>query len=106
VSAPALVDAEVAVDAVRDDGLPGLELEALAAPLAIVIASSASRSRSSSPRAFDGALLDQAKVGILATALLAPALAVAALAPLRRPHGLAPVRRGSRLLTTSPCPAR
>jgi Na+/H+ antiporter NhaA len=57
-------------------------------------------------RAFDGALLDQAKVGILATALLAPALAVAALAPLRRPYDIAPVRRGSRLLTTSPCPAR
>jgi Na+/H+ antiporter NhaA len=37
-------------------------------------------------RAFDGALLDQAKVGILATAILAPALAVAALAPLRQ-HG-------------------
>jgi Na+/H+ antiporter NhaA len=57
-------------------------------------------------RAFDGALLEQAKVGILATALLAPALAVAALAPLRRRDDVAPVRRGSRLLTTSPCPAR
>jgi Na+/H+ antiporter NhaA len=57
-------------------------------------------------RAFDGALLEQAKVGILATALLAPALAVAALAPLRRRDDFAPVRRGSRLLTTSPCPAR
>jgi hypothetical protein len=43
-------------------------------------------------RAFDGALLDQAKVGILATALLAPALASAALAPLRMP-------------LTSACPA-
>jgi Na+/H+ antiporter NhaA len=57
-------------------------------------------------RAFDGALLEQAKVGILATALLAPALAVAALAPLRRRDDVAPVRRGSRLLSTSPCPAR
>jgi hypothetical protein len=34
-------------------------------------------------RAFHGSLLDEAKVGILATALLAPVLAVAALAPLR-----------------------
>jgi len=56
-------------------------------------------------RAFDGALLDQAKVGILATALLAPALAVAALAPLRRCGGAARVRRGYRLAATSPCPA-
>jgi len=51
-------------------------------------------------RAFDGALLDQAKLGILATALLAPALAVAALAPLRQ-HG-APVRQ---LPVTSACAA-
>jgi Na+/H+ antiporter NhaA len=49
-------------------------------------------------RAFDGALLDQAKVGILATALLAPALAVSALA-LRR---TAPA---TRLPATSPCAA-
>jgi Na+/H+ antiporter NhaA len=47
-------------------------------------------------RAFHGAPLDQAKVGILATALIAPALAVAALAP----------RRGFRLVATSPCLAR
>jgi Na+/H+ antiporter NhaA len=47
-------------------------------------------------RAFDGALLDQAKVGILATALLAPVLAIAALAPLRR---------GAGLEATSPCAA-
>jgi Na+/H+ antiporter NhaA len=40
-------------------------------------------------RAFDGGLLDQAKVGILVTALLAPALAVAALR-LRRPVLAAP----------------
>ena len=57
-------------------------------------------------RAFDGALLDQAKVGILATALLAPVLAVAALAPLRRRDHTAPVRRGYRLAATSLCPAR
>jgi Na+/H+ antiporter NhaA len=57
-------------------------------------------------RAFDGALLDQAKVGILATALLAPALAVAALAPLRRRESGAPLRRGYRLAATSLCPAR
>jgi Na+/H+ antiporter NhaA len=44
-------------------------------------------------RAFDGALLDQAKVGILTTAVLAPGLAIAALAPLRR---------GSHLAATSP----
>ena len=56
-------------------------------------------------RAFDGALLDQAKVGILATALLTPALAVATFAPLRR-RGGAPVRRSYRLAATSPCPAR
>src|SRR5262245_59910819 len=48
-------------------------------------------------RAFNGALLDQAKVGILATALLTPALTVRALASLRRPSG--------RHLTTSPCAA-
>ncbi|HKE78098.1 MAG TPA: Na+/H+ antiporter NhaA [Solirubrobacteraceae bacterium] len=47
-------------------------------------------------RAFNGALLDQAKVGILATALLTPALTVLALASLRRPR---------RVLTTSPCTA-
>jgi Na+/H+ antiporter NhaA len=57
-------------------------------------------------RAFDGALLDQAKVGILATALLAPVLTVAALAPLRRRDHTAPVRRGYRLAATSLCPAR
>jgi hypothetical protein len=56
--------------------------------------------------AFHGALLDQAKVGILATALLAPALAATALAPLRRPDTAASVRCGSRLPATSPCPAR
>jgi Na+/H+ antiporter NhaA len=55
-------------------------------------------------RAFDGALLDQAKVGILATALLAPALAVAALARLRRRDSTAPVRHGYRLAATSLCP--
>jgi Na+/H+ antiporter NhaA len=55
-------------------------------------------------RAFDGALLDQAKVGILATALLAPALAAAALAPLRRRDRAAGVR-GSRLAATAPCAA-
>jgi Na+/H+ antiporter NhaA len=49
-------------------------------------------------RAFDGALLDQAKVGILATALLAPALAVSALASRRT----APA---TRLPATSPCAA-
>jgi Na+/H+ antiporter NhaA len=49
-------------------------------------------------RAFDGALLDQAKVGILATALLAPALAVSALAPRRT----APATRRP---ATSPCAA-
>jgi Na+/H+ antiporter NhaA len=43
-------------------------------------------------RAFDGALLDQAKVGILATALLAPVLTAAALAPWRP-------------AVTAPCPA-
>jgi Na+/H+ antiporter NhaA len=57
-------------------------------------------------RAFDGALLDEAKVGILATALVTPALAVAALAPLRRRDGAAPARRGYRLAATAPCPAR
>jgi Na+/H+ antiporter NhaA len=56
-------------------------------------------------RAFDGALLDQAKVGILATALLAPALAVGALARLRRSDRTAPVRHGHRLAATSLCPA-
>ncbi len=56
-------------------------------------------------RAFDGALLDQAKVGILATALLAPALAAAALAPLRRRVGDSTVRRGSRVGATLPCAA-
>jgi Na+/H+ antiporter NhaA len=50
-------------------------------------------------RAFHGAALDQAKVGILATALLAPALAVAALAPLRRLPRV-------RVVPTSPCVAR
>lgn len=35
-------------------------------------------------RAFHGELLDEAKLGIFATAVLAPALAAAALAPLRR----------------------
>jgi hypothetical protein len=54
---------------------------------------------------FDGALLDQAKVSILATALLAPALAVAALAPLRRRDSAAPARRGRRVPATSPCAA-
>jgi Na+/H+ antiporter NhaA len=44
-------------------------------------------------RAFDGALLDQAKLGILVTALAAPALSVAALR-LRRP------------VLATPCPAR
>jgi Na+/H+ antiporter NhaA len=57
-------------------------------------------------RAFDGALLDQAKVGILATALVTPALAVAALAPLRRRDSAARVRQGHRLVATSLCPAR
>jgi hypothetical protein len=57
-------------------------------------------------RAVHGPMLDQAKVGILATALLAPALAVAAFAPLRRRDGAAPARRGYRLVGTSPCPAR
>jgi Na+/H+ antiporter NhaA len=57
-------------------------------------------------RAFHGALLDQAKVGILATALLAPALAAAALSPLRQPDTAASMRRGSRLPATSPCSAR
>jgi Na+/H+ antiporter NhaA len=57
-------------------------------------------------RAFDGALLDQAKVGILATALLAPALAGAALAPLRRRESSARVRRAAPSLATSPSPAR
>jgi Na+/H+ antiporter NhaA len=47
-------------------------------------------------RAFHGALLDQAKVGILATAFLAPVLAVAALAP----------RRWARVPAISPCAAR
>jgi hypothetical protein len=51
-------------------------------------------------RPVDGELLDQVKVGILATALPAPALAVAALAPLRR-HA-ATVRR---IPATSPCAA-
>ncbi len=44
-------------------------------------------------RAFDGALLDQAKLGVLVTALAAPALSVAALR-IRRP-----------VLATA-CPAR
>jgi Na+/H+ antiporter NhaA len=57
-------------------------------------------------RAFDGALLDQAKLGILATALAAPALAAATLAPLRRHVSATPWRRGSRLAMPSPCPAR
>jgi Na+/H+ antiporter NhaA len=57
-------------------------------------------------RAFHGALLDQAEVGVLAAALVAPALSVAALAPLRRRDGAAPVRRGYRLVATSPCPAQ
>ena len=57
-------------------------------------------------RAFHGALLDEAKVGILATALVTPALAVAALAPLRRRDGAARARRGYRLAATSPCTAR
>jgi Na+/H+ antiporter NhaA len=52
-------------------------------------------------RAFGGLELEEAKVGILATALLAPALAVSALAPLRR-H----TRRGPGVALTSPCPAR
>jgi Na+/H+ antiporter NhaA len=53
-------------------------------------------------RAFDGALLDQAKLGILATALLAPLVATAALAPLGRRVIVSPVR----LAVTSPCAAR
>jgi Na+/H+ antiporter NhaA len=57
-------------------------------------------------RAFDGALLDQAKVGILATALLAPALAAAALAPLRRRARGASVRHYHGAPLISPCPAR
>ncbi len=56
-------------------------------------------------RAFHGALLDQAKVGILVTALLAPALAVAALAPLRHRESAASARRRPRLAFASPCPA-
>jgi Na+/H+ antiporter NhaA len=48
-------------------------------------------------RAFDGALLDQAKVGILATALLTPVLTVLALAPRRT--------RVDRLVLTTPCAA-
>jgi hypothetical protein len=42
------------------------------------------------PRRPIGPLLDQAKVGILATALLAPALAVAALAPRRTAPAMRP----------------
>jgi Na+/H+ antiporter NhaA len=47
---------------------------------------------------------DQAKVGILATVLLAPVLAVAALAPLRR-RGSARVQHSPRLVATALCPA-
>ena len=50
-------------------------------------------------RAFGGALLDQAKAGILATALLAPMVALAA---LRLRVGLG----GARLPAASPCAAR
>jgi Na+/H+ antiporter NhaA len=53
-------------------------------------------------RAFDGALLEQAKVGILATAVLGPALAVAAVAPVRRRVA---ARHASRLPVTAPCAA-
>jgi hypothetical protein len=49
---------------------------------------------------------DQAEVGILAAALLAPALAVATLAPLLRRDSAAAVRRGYGLAATSPCAAR
>jgi Na+/H+ antiporter NhaA len=56
-------------------------------------------------RAFDGALLDQAKVGILVTALLAPALAAVALAPLRHRVGESGARRRSRVAATLPCAA-
>jgi Na+/H+ antiporter NhaA len=48
-------------------------------------------------RAFDGALLEQAKVGILATALLAPVLAAVALARLPR---------AAHMRAASPCAAR
>jgi hypothetical protein len=48
-------------------------------------------------RAFDGAPLEQAKVGILATALLTPVLTVPALAPRRT--------RVDRLVLTTPCAA-
>jgi len=55
-------------------------------------------------RAFDGAVLDQAKVGILVTVLVAPVLAVAALAPLRRRAG-ARAEHDHQLLATALCPA-
>jgi Na+/H+ antiporter NhaA len=55
-------------------------------------------------RAFDGALLDEAKVGILATAVLAPVLAAAALAPLRRPAAAG--RSRAAVVTASACAAR
>ena len=57
-------------------------------------------------RAFHGELLDQAKLGILATAVLAPALAAVTLAPLRRSTSAAPARRGSQVRMALPCPAR
>jgi Na+/H+ antiporter NhaA len=57
-------------------------------------------------RAFHGELLDEAKLGILATAVLAPVLATVALAPLRRRAGAAAQRRGSGPVLATPCPAR
>jgi hypothetical protein len=69
----------------------------------------APRRRSGIPAAIrgetGGALLDQAKVGILATALPAPVLAAAALAPLRRRVGDSGARRRTRVAATLPCAA-
>jgi Na+/H+ antiporter NhaA len=56
--------------------------------------------------AFHGAQLEQAKLGILVTALVAAPPAVVALAPLRRRDGAARVRRGCQLAVATPCPTR
>jgi Na+/H+ antiporter NhaA len=55
-------------------------------------------------RAFDGLLLDEAKVGFPATAILAPALAIAALARRRQRAGAARPRAAA--VATSPCGPR
>jgi Na+/H+ antiporter NhaA len=56
-------------------------------------------------RAFEGAQLDQAKLGLLATALLAPALTAAALATRGKGRRSGVRRARSGRLSTSPCAA-